>query len=175
MRQNAAQFRRARHSRPVIAGRMRGYTLMRRRVVERKDRIRRAARLECTDLLKIFTLKKQRRPARHIQPRACQHGRVMDVGTNPLMRSANAIEIYRHGSFYPRGRKFKLARCERSARRNDTYFACTELELRKCSGRGPRPMKRAGSCRRNGNHFSKRTTNGKDCLSLDARPVTTRR
>ncbi len=47
--------------------------------------------------------------------------------------------------------------------------------LRKCSGRGPRPMKRAGSCRRNGNHFSNRTTNGNDCLSPDARPVTTRR
>ena len=51
----------------------------------------------------------------------------------------------------------------------------TALGLRKCSGRGPRPMKRAGSCRRTGNHFSKRTTNGNDSLSPDARPVTTRR
>src|SRR6476661_838535 len=47
--------------------------------------------------------------------------------------------------------------------------------LRKCSGRGPRPMKRAGSCRRIGNHFSRRTMNGKEFLRPEARPVTTRR
>ena len=36
--------------------------------------------------------------------------------------------------------------------------------LRKCSGRGPIPMKRAGICRRTGNHFSRRNTNGNEFL-----------
>jgi len=48
--------------------------------------------------------------------------------------------------------------------------------LRKCSGRGPMPIKRAGSCRKIGNHFSKRNTNGSEVFfPPDIRPVTTRR
>ena len=89
---------------------MRRHPASRGRVVKRKDRVRRASRLEGTDLLKVFALKKQRRSARHIQSRARQHERAIDVGTNPLMRSANAIEIYRHGSFNLGRRKFELAR-----------------------------------------------------------------
>src|SRR5580704_1056585 len=53
-----------------------------------------------------------------------------------------------------------------------SYFA---VGLRKCSGRGPIPIKRAGSCRRIGNHFSKQSTNGNVVGSPDVRPVTTRR
>jgi hypothetical protein len=89
---------------------MRRHPASRRRVVERKDRIGRAARLECTDFLKILAFKKERRPARHIQLRARQHWRTLDAGTNPLMRSANVIQVYRHGSFYLGRRKFELAR-----------------------------------------------------------------
>ena len=41
---------------------------------------------------------------------------------------------------------------------------------------GPSPIKRAGSCRRIGNHFSKRSTNGREVFfSSGDRPVTTRR
>src|SRR6202023_4138129 len=52
--------------------------------------------LEGADLLKIFALKKQRRATGFIQSLARQHRRPMNVRTNPLMRSANAIEIDCH-------------------------------------------------------------------------------
>ena len=42
----------------MIAGRMRRYTAFRGCIIERKNRIRRAAGFERADLLKIFALKK---------------------------------------------------------------------------------------------------------------------
>jgi hypothetical protein len=83
----------------VIAGRVRRHAASRGRVVESKDRVCRATRFECADFLKILAFKKQRCPVCRIQPRACQNRRALDVATNPLMRSKDAIEIYRHGSF----------------------------------------------------------------------------
>jgi hypothetical protein len=75
---------------------MRRHAVSRGHVVKRKDRVCRATRLEGTDLLKILALKKQRCPTRRIQPRACQHRRALDIGTNPLMCSANGSEIKKH-------------------------------------------------------------------------------
>ena len=65
---DAAQLRRARERSPMIAGRMRGDTAPRGRIIEREDCVRRAARLERADLLKIFALKEQMRAARLVQP-----------------------------------------------------------------------------------------------------------
>ena len=93
MRGDPAQFRRARHRGAMIAGRMRCHSVPRGRIVERKDRISRPARLEGANLLKIFALKKQRCPARLIQPQARQHRRAIDVRANPLMRRTDFIEV----------------------------------------------------------------------------------
>jgi hypothetical protein len=77
---------------------MRRYATLCRRVVERKNSVGRAARFERADLLKIFTLKKQRCAARLIQPGTLQHRRTLDVPANSFMRRANAIKIESHYS-----------------------------------------------------------------------------
>jgi hypothetical protein len=89
---------------------MRRHAVSRARVVKRKDRVCRAARLERADFLKILAFKKQRRPARRIQPRTRQYRRALDAGMNPFVGSANATDIYRHSSFYLGRQKFDLAR-----------------------------------------------------------------
>jgi len=62
-------------------------------VIKRKNSISCTACLEGTDLLKIFSLKKQGRPARVIQPRICQDGCAMNVWANPLVSSADRIQV----------------------------------------------------------------------------------
>jgi hypothetical protein len=62
-------------------------------LTKRKNGIGRTARLEGTDLLKIFALKKQGRPARVIQPRIRQDGGAMNVWANPFMRCADRIKV----------------------------------------------------------------------------------
>src|SRR5438105_11263049 len=75
---------------------MRCHAVSTGRITERKDCIRCSACFERTNLLKIFALEKQRRPARLVQSRARQHWRAMDVCTNPLMRRANVLNIEGH-------------------------------------------------------------------------------
>ena len=77
-----------------------------RRVIECKNCVNRAARLERADLLKIFALKKQRRAARRIQPRARDHRRAMNVRTNAFMCSADGRKVEWH-SFYVRDSKYE--------------------------------------------------------------------
>ena len=77
----------------MIARRMRRYTALRARLIERKDRVCCAARFERADLLKIFTFKKHRRPTRLVESLAGQHRRAMNVCTNLLVRRANFIEL----------------------------------------------------------------------------------
>ena len=72
---------------------MRRHATFRSRVIEREDSIGRAARFEGSNLLKIFALKKQGRPARVIQPRIRQDGCAMNVWTNPFVCCANVIQI----------------------------------------------------------------------------------
>jgi hypothetical protein len=98
VRRNAAEFRRARERSAMISRRMRRDAAQRGHVIERKDRVCRAARFERANLLKIFALEKQRRAARIIQSRACQHRRIIDVQANPFMRRADAIKINKHYS-----------------------------------------------------------------------------
>jgi len=93
MRRDSSQFRRTRHGSTVITGRMRCHTASRSFVSKRKNRIGRTSRFERTDLLKIFALKKQGRSARVIQPRIRQHGRAMNVWSNPFVRCADRIEV----------------------------------------------------------------------------------
>ena len=52
----------------MISGRMRRYAAVRDRIIQCEHRIRRAARFERADLLKILALEKQARSARFIQP-----------------------------------------------------------------------------------------------------------
>jgi hypothetical protein len=86
MRRDSAQFRRTGHRSTVVTGRMRGHAVPRRFIIKRKNGIGRTACLECTDLLKIFALKKQGRPAGVIQPRIRQDGCAMNVWANPFVR-----------------------------------------------------------------------------------------
>jgi hypothetical protein len=72
---------------------MRCHTASRCCLIKRKNGISRTARLEGTDLLKIFALKKQGRPARVIQPRIRQDGGAMNVWANPFMRCADRIKV----------------------------------------------------------------------------------
>jgi hypothetical protein len=72
---------------------MRRHAASRGFVIKRKNGIGRTARLEGTDLLKTFALKKQGRPARVIQPRIRQDGRSMNVWANPFVRRANRIKV----------------------------------------------------------------------------------
>src|SRR5947207_3270269 len=72
---------------------MRRHTPPRCFVIECKNRVRRAARLECTHLLEIFTFEEQRRAAGRIEPVARQNGRAMNVRTNPIVRAADGIEV----------------------------------------------------------------------------------
>jgi len=72
---------------------MRCHAASRSFVVKRENGIGCASCLEGTDLLKIFALKKQCRPARVIQPRIRQDGRAMNVWANPFVRSADRIKV----------------------------------------------------------------------------------
>jgi hypothetical protein len=72
---------------------MRCHAASRSVVIKRKDGISCTSCLEGTDLLKIFALKKQRRPARVIQPRIRQDRRAMNVWANPFMRCADRIQV----------------------------------------------------------------------------------
>jgi len=72
---------------------VRCHTASRSFVIKRKNGISCTSCLEGADLLKIFALKKQGRPARIIQPRIRQHGRSMNVWANPFVRCANRIQI----------------------------------------------------------------------------------
>ena len=93
MRRNSAQFRRTRHCGTMVTGRMRCHAASRSFVIKRKNGIGCTACLEGTDLLKIFALKKQGRPARVIQPRIRQDGCAMNVSANPLVRCADRIKV----------------------------------------------------------------------------------
>src|SRR2546423_3713268 len=62
-------------------------------IVERKNRVCRAARFERTDLLEVFALKEQRRAAGGIKPLAGENRRAMNVRTNPIVRAADGIKI----------------------------------------------------------------------------------
>jgi len=93
MRSNAPQLSRTRHRSTVVAGRMRRHAALRNFVIKRKNGISCTACLEGADLLKIFALKKQGRPARVIQPRIRQHGRAMNVWSNPFVRCPDRIEV----------------------------------------------------------------------------------
>ena len=77
----------------MIPGRMGCHATSRSFVIKRENGISRTARFEGTDLLKIFALKEQGRPARVIQPRIRQDGRAMNVWANPLVRSADRIKV----------------------------------------------------------------------------------
>src|SRR4051794_35539663 len=76
---------------------MRGHAASRRFVIEQQDCVRRPARLECADLLKVFALKKERAAAGRIEARARQHRGAMNVRKDPLVRGANSSKIHRHG------------------------------------------------------------------------------
>src|SRR6266566_8998998 len=93
MRRDSAQFRCARYRGTVVTGRMRHHTALRSFVIKRKNGISCTPCLKGTDLLKIFALKKQGRPARVIQPRIRQDGCAMNVWTNPFVRCADGSEI----------------------------------------------------------------------------------
>jgi hypothetical protein len=77
----------------VVTGRMRRYAVSRGFIIKRKNGISCAPCLERTDLLKIFALKKQGRPARVIQPRIRQDGCAMNVSANPFVRRADGIQV----------------------------------------------------------------------------------
>jgi hypothetical protein len=62
-------------------------------IIKRKNGISCTSCLESADLLKIFALKKQGRPARVIQPRIRQHGRAMNVWANPFVRCSDRMKI----------------------------------------------------------------------------------
>jgi hypothetical protein len=62
------------------------HTASRGCIVERKDGVSSTTRFECTNLLKILALKKERGPARLIQSRAREHKRAMNMRPNPLVR-----------------------------------------------------------------------------------------
>jgi hypothetical protein len=62
-------------------------------IIKRKNGISCTSCLEGADLLKIFALKKQRRPARVIQPRIRQDGCSMNVWANPFVRCADRIKV----------------------------------------------------------------------------------
>src|SRR6266571_8428831 len=83
-----------------------GYAAARRDIIEQKDGISRATCFERADLLKIFALKKQVRPAHLIQPRTRQNRRPLHVRTNPLMRRSNGCKVKWH-SFYVRDSKYE--------------------------------------------------------------------
>ena len=72
---------------------MRRHTASRGFIIERKNGIRCTPCLEGTDLLEIFALKKQGRPACVIQPRIRQDGCAMNVWANPFVRCTNFGEI----------------------------------------------------------------------------------
>jgi hypothetical protein len=86
MRRDSAQFRCARHRGTVITGRMRRHAASRGFIIKGKNGISCTPCLEGTDLLEIFALKKQGRPARIIQPRIRQDGCAMNVWANPFVR-----------------------------------------------------------------------------------------
>jgi hypothetical protein len=93
MRRNAPQLSRACHRSTVVTGRMRCHTTSCSFVIKRENGIRCTSCLEGTDLLKIFALKKQGRPARIIQPRIRQDGCAMNVWANPLVRCVDRIQV----------------------------------------------------------------------------------
>src|SRR5882724_13088203 len=93
MRRDSAQFRCARHCSTVVTGRMRRHAALRSFVIKRKNGISCTPCLEGADLLKIFALKKQGRPARVIQPRIREDGCAMNVWTNPFVCCADVIQI----------------------------------------------------------------------------------
>ena len=72
---------------------MRRHTTSRGRFIHRENCVRGATRLKRSDLLKIFALKKKRRPARLVQSLAGQHRRAMNVRANALMRCANFTKV----------------------------------------------------------------------------------
>jgi hypothetical protein len=72
---------------------MRCHAAPRSFVIKRKDGISCTSCLEGPDLLKIFTLKKQGRLARVIQPRIRQDRCAMNVSANPFMRCADRIKV----------------------------------------------------------------------------------
>jgi hypothetical protein len=72
---------------------MRCHAAPRSFVIKRKDGIGCTSCLEGTNLLKIFALKKQRRPARVIQPRIRQDRCAMNVWANPFVRCADRIKV----------------------------------------------------------------------------------
>jgi hypothetical protein len=79
MRRDSAQFRRTGQRGTVVTGRMRCHAAPRGFIIKRKNGISRTPCFEGTDLLKIFALKKQERPARIVQPRIRQDGCAMNV------------------------------------------------------------------------------------------------
>ena len=76
---------------------MRRHTAARRCIIERKNGVRSATRFECTDLLEVLALKKERGAGRLIQPRAGQHWRAMNVWPNPFVSRTDAIKFEPHG------------------------------------------------------------------------------
>jgi hypothetical protein len=101
----------------MIPGRMGCHATSRSFVIKCKNGICGTSCLECTDLLKIFALKKQRRAARVIQPRICQDGRAMNVWANSLVRCAKVIELKMHDPALSYGQLGTPAesRCSRAA------------------------------------------------------------
>jgi hypothetical protein len=72
---------------------MRRHAASRGFIIKRKNGISCTPCLEGPDLLKIFALKKQGRPARVIQPRIRQDGCAMNVWANPCVRRADRIQV----------------------------------------------------------------------------------
>jgi hypothetical protein len=95
MRRDSAQLSRARHRGAMVTGRMRCHAALRSFVIKRENGIGCTACLERTDLLEIFALKKQGRPARVIQPRIREDGCAMNVSANPFVRCADRIKVDR--------------------------------------------------------------------------------
>ena len=93
MRRDSAQFRRTRHRGTVVTGRMRRHAASRGFIIKGKNGVSRTPCLEGTDLLEIFALKKQGRPARVVQPRIRQDGCAMNVWANPFVRRADRIQV----------------------------------------------------------------------------------
>ena len=92
MRSNAPQLGRTRHRGTVVARGMRRDAALRSFIIESKNGIRCPACLKGTDLLKILAFKKQRCPARVIQPRIRQDRCAMNVRVNPFVRFADRIQ-----------------------------------------------------------------------------------
>jgi hypothetical protein len=93
MRWYAAKFRRARHCRPMVSGGMCRHAASRRRVIERKDRVRCATRFECANFLKIFAFKEEGSAALLIQARTSQDRCAVNVRSNPLVSRKDCWEV----------------------------------------------------------------------------------